>query len=182
MTTNGDRLRLRALRAEDEAEATAAHAEFAAEGFRFLLDRDRAEAFTDYLALLERQRRGTDDHPARVRSTFLVAELGGDLVGRVSIRHELNEHLRREGGHVGYAVRPAHRRRGVATAILEQALDLVAADGVSEALVTCDHDNVGSRTIIERCGGRYVGRTVSTAGVEVLHFRVPTGRTEGGTP
>jgi predicted acetyltransferase len=171
-----DRPTLRALRLDDEREATAAHAELTAEGFTFLLDRDRAGTFGDYLALLERMRRGTDDHPTRVRSTFLVAELDGDLVGRVSIRHELNEFLRREGGHIGFAVRPAHRRRGIATALLEQALHLVAADGVDEALVTCDHDNVGSRTVIERCGGRYVGEAINDRGVTVLHHLVRTGR------
>jgi predicted acetyltransferase len=168
--------RLRPLRLEDERAAEAAQVELAAEGFVFLLDRDRAGSFADYLELLERQHRGADDHPDRVRSTLLVAELDGEVVGRVSIRHELTDRLRREGGHIGFGVRPGHRGRGVATRILEEALHLVAADGVDEALVTCDHDNVGSRTVIERCGGRHVGQAVLGRGVPVLHFLVPTGR------
>jgi predicted acetyltransferase len=49
----------------------------------------------------------------RVPSTFLVAEVGGALVARTSIRHELNEHLAALGGHIGYGVRPGHRRRGL---------------------------------------------------------------------
>ena len=58
-----------------------------------------------------------------------------------------------EGGHIGYAVRPAHRRRGYATEILRQSLIVARAVGVDGVLVTCDDDNVGSAAVIERCGG-----------------------------
>jgi predicted acetyltransferase len=72
------------------------------------------------------------------------------LVGRVSIRYELNEWF---GGHIGYAVRPGLRRRGYATEILRQALIGCRAEGVDEVLVTCDEDNLATAAIIERLGG-----------------------------
>ena len=75
------------------------------------------------------------------------------VVGRSSIRFELNDFLRVEGGHIGYAVRPAHRRRGYATEILRQSLIVARAGGVDRALVTCDDDNVGSAAVIEANGG-----------------------------
>src|SRR5581483_11425562 len=34
----------------------------------------------------------------------------GEFVGRVDIRHVLNEHLLREGGHIGYDIRPSKRK------------------------------------------------------------------------
>jgi predicted acetyltransferase len=49
----------------------------------------------------------------RVPGTFLVAAVGGTIVGRISIRHELNDFLAHEGGHIGYGVLPRYRRRGV---------------------------------------------------------------------
>jgi predicted acetyltransferase len=148
-------LRLRPLRLGDEAAARAAHAELAADGFSFLLDFDPGAPWAEHLALHERLRRG-DDLPAnRVRAAFLVAEAGGELVGRASVRFTLNDYLKQTGGHVGYGVRPAFRRRGHAGTILRQALVLLRADGVDRVLVTCDEGNVGSARVIEGAGGIY---------------------------
>lgn len=89
----------------------------------------------------------------RAPATFLVAEAEGQVVGRVSIRHELNAYLADVGGHIGYGVRPGFRRRGYATSILRQSLAVAASLGLARVLVTCDDDNVGSARVIESCGG-----------------------------
>ncbi|MFC4615693.1 GNAT family N-acetyltransferase [Cellulomonas algicola] len=143
---------LRPLTAADEAEAWAAHDELAREGFEFLLD-GRRDDWSRYLAHLADERAGVHLLPGRVPATFLVADVGGVLVGRVSVRHALNEALALVGGHIGYAVRPAHRRRGYATQMLRQSLVVARSVGVERALVTCDDDNVASARTIERCGG-----------------------------
>lgn len=164
---------LRPLRPEDESETVAAEQQLAADGFNFLVGRDPETSFSDYLELLERHRAGLAFPVGRVRATFLVAEVDETIVGRVSIRHELNERLEREGGHVGFGVLPAHRRRGYATQILRRSLDILAAEGLAVALVTCNDDNVASAATIERCGGKLVGR-VQFHGVLVRHYHVPT--------
>jgi predicted acetyltransferase len=107
-----------------------------------------------YLAKLERYRRGINLPPDRVPATFLVALSGNQLVGRLSIRHELNDFLTNYGGHIGYGIRPSHRRRGYASEILSQALIIARAEGIDRVLLTCDEDNIASATIIERHGGR----------------------------
>jgi predicted acetyltransferase len=146
-------LRLRPLRIGDEHEAHAAHAELEADDFTFLLHVEDHDSWADYVAELARYRRGEGLPSGLVPATFLVAVVDGALVGRVSIRHELNEFLTNFAGHIGYGVRPLHRRRGYATEILRQALVVARAQGVDEVLVTCDEGNEASRAVIERIGG-----------------------------
>ena len=78
---------------------------------------------------------------------------GGEFLGRIALRHRLNDTLLASGGHIGYDVRPSARRRGHATAMLRGVLAEAAALGIERALLTCDDDNVASRRVIEACGG-----------------------------
>ncbi len=149
------RLRLRPPRTDDEAVCRAAHEALAAEDFEFLLAFDPSEPWSRHVARVEYHRCGQDLPEGFVPSTFLLAEVDGEMVGRTSIRHTLdNEFLRTAGGHVGYAVLREHRRRGHATEILRQSVVLARAVGIDRVLVTCDEDNVGSAAVIERCGGQ----------------------------
>ena len=147
------RLSLRPLRPGDETDARAAHAELAGEGFDFLLHLQAGEPWARYVRRLDDIRRGGDVSAGLVPATFLVAEVDGTLVGRVSIRHDLNDHLANFGGHIGYGVRPAYRRRGYAGVMLRQALVVARSAGVSRVLLTCDDGNEASASIIERAGG-----------------------------
>jgi predicted acetyltransferase len=92
-------------------------------------------------------------------------------LGRIALRHRLNEWLLEVGGHIGYDVAPAHRRRGHATAMLRAFLPWVRREhGLEQVLVTCDTDNVPSRRVIEACGGVLEDQR----GVK-LRYWVPTG-------
>ncbi len=135
----------------DERDCLAAHDEF--DTFPFLLLWNPALTWSRYLELLEGLRTGAHIPEGLVRSDLLLAEVEGELAGRVSIRFELNDALAQKGGHVGYGVRPAFRRRGIATEILRQSLERLRSHGVTSVLVVCDDDNVASATVIERCGG-----------------------------
>jgi predicted acetyltransferase len=107
-----------------------------------------------YLARLADVRAGHDLRDDEVPETFLFAFAGARLVGRVAIRHHLTPALLQAGGHIGYAVLPAFRRRGYATEMLRLALG-VARDGLglTRVLLTCDDDNAASIRVIEKNGG-----------------------------
>lgn len=120
--------------------------------------------WTDFLDSVHRQHEGADLPSGWLPADFLLAEIDSDdndsidngdpvIVGRVSIRYGLTENLLNYDGHIGYAVAPEFRRRGHATEILRQTLDLLADRGIDRALVTCDDDNVGSIGVIEANGG-----------------------------
>lgn len=149
-------LRLRPPQEDDEAAFAAAHAAMAATGedFTFGLGYQPGMPWAAYRTALADHRRGRNLPPRFVPGTFLVADVAGQIVGRSSIRFELNDFLFREGGHIGYCVLPGHRRRGYATEILRQSLIIARAEGVGRVLVTCDEDNAGSRAVIESCGGQ----------------------------
>ena len=147
-------LRLRPPRLGDEAAFRAAHQVMAAEGFIFGLGLEPATRWDTYLKALHDHRCGLNLAEGRVPATFLVADVAGVIVGRASIRHELNDRLKQEGGHIGYAVLPPYRRRGYATEMLRQSLVIARASGVDRVLLTCDDDNTGSIAVIEGCGGQ----------------------------
>ena len=146
-------LLLRPLSPADEPVARRAHTELAKDDFELLLDLRAGEPWANYLERLESVRWGENVPVDRVPAAFLVAEVNGNLVGRVSVRYELNAHLARIGGHIGYGIRPGSRRRGYATEVLRQSLELLRQRGLDRVLVTCDDANAGSATVIERCGG-----------------------------
>ena len=109
---------LRPLSISDEKQARQTHWELTQDAFDFLLDLKRGESWPAYLGRLENLRLGVDVPQGWVPATFLVAELAGQVVGRVSIRHHLNAYLSEVAGHIGIGVRPDFRRLGYATAIL----------------------------------------------------------------
>lgn len=150
-TTGRPQMLLRPLAVSDETQARQAQEEFAKDDFDFLFLQD-GEAWPVYLERVESLRRGVDRPQDRVAATFLIAEAQGRMIGRVSIRHDLNDPLRQFGGHIGYGVRPAFRRRGYATEILRQSLSIASALGLQRVLLTCRTDNVGSAKVIESCG------------------------------
>lgn len=78
---------------------------------------------------------------------------GDEYLGRVAVRHRLNDHLRELGGHIGYDIRRSARRRGHATAMLRDVLPEAFALGIDAALITCDTDNEASRRVITNNGG-----------------------------
>lgn len=147
-------LTLRPLELADEAAFRRAFASFATSDPRwpFAARFDPDEPFAAFVARTRAWTRG-EQLDGSVPVTYLVGVVGDDVVGRVSIRHRLNESLRRVGGHIGYDVVREHRRRGYASEMLGQAIPIARALGIEEILLTCDDDNVASQRTIAHHGG-----------------------------
>jgi predicted acetyltransferase len=74
-------------------------------------------------------------------------------VGLARLRHQLNQNLRRIGGHISYYIHPGYRQQGLGTRLLAMTLGEAAAIGLSKVLITCDDDNQGSIGVIENNRG-----------------------------
>jgi predicted acetyltransferase len=91
-----------------------------------------------------------------VRTDSLWLLENSRIVGDVRLRHTLNENLSRNGGHIGYCVRPRERNRGLATSILGFALSQARSLGLDKVLLTCDSQNTPSIRVIEKNGGIFM--------------------------
>ncbi|MDT0342748.1 GNAT family N-acetyltransferase [Streptomyces litchfieldiae] len=130
-------------------------------------------AFAEYVERNLADARPETPRPvAMVPSTVLWYVTGDTFLGRLSIRHRLTPRLLDWGGIIGYDVRPSARRRGHATAMLRASLPVAHDLGHDPVLVTCDHDNVASRKVIEACGGVFEDQRA-----EKLRYWIPTSGT-----
>lgn len=167
-------LEIRPFTPTDAIEAVAARTELDSDDFDFLLGYSPRRGFDSYLEQLQAHEEGLGLPPGWVRSALWGAFVDGELVGRTCIRYELNESLAQVGGHIGYAVRPAHRKRGYATEILRLSLAQLAQRNISSALVTCRDDNVASARTIEANAGK-LENTVDASDGPTKRYWVPTG-------
>ncbi len=117
---------------------------------------DIALAESDFEAFvrgLRERAEGKNLYPGYVPETIFWLVEGKEYIGRISIRHRLNERLLAIGGHIGYDIRPSMRRKGYGKKILELGLMKAKELGIHNVLLTCDVTNIPSRKIIETNGG-----------------------------
>lgn len=101
---------------------------------------------------------------AEFPDTFLVAELGGRLIGYVMCRIEYGfSHLRRLGlarkGHVvSIAVREEHRGRGVGTLLMRTCQEAMARKTATESYLEVRVSNVEAIALYQGLGYRVSGR------------------------
>ncbi|MFA6533717.1 MAG: GNAT family acetyltransferase, partial [Patescibacteria group bacterium] len=70
------------------------------------------ENFAGYLTEMESRSQGINVPADRVPATKFWLVEDDRFIGRLDIRHELNDNLLKIGGHIGYFIRPSERRRG----------------------------------------------------------------------
>lgn len=147
-------LELRQLNLQDEEAFKKGFAEWAKEDPTWIsfIWQD-GMTFEKMLQLLEDETKGINLAPGRVAHTMLYGFVNGEIVGRVSVRHELNDFLFQRGGNVGYSVAPRFRKKGYATEMLRQGLLYCKKIGLTEVLITCENENVHSYKVIEKNGG-----------------------------
>ncbi len=85
--------------------------------------------------------------------TWLVKD--GEYLGTCDIRHRLNWHLEKWGGHIHFMIRPSKRGRGFGKKILMKAMPIANYLGIEKALLTIDPDNAAAIRIAEATGAKF---------------------------
>ena len=106
---------------------------------------------------------------------LFVNEADGTIIGMINIRHELNDSLRRLGGHIGYCIRPSYRGHGYAKTMLGEALNFCRDTlHIPWVMLSCHADNPASEHTIRGCGGVLERTSIDPEnGKEVLIFTIP---------
>ena len=96
------------------------------------------------------------------QTTYWYMNTDKNLIGLCSLRHRLTTSLKDLGGHIGYIIRPAERKKGHGTRLLALVLEKARDLGIPSVLLTTDVENTASRKIIERNGGILAEEALST--------------------
>lgn len=123
--------------------------------------RKRAETYEEQRALWDEDKTDIPFSKGFVPSTlWFLTDSHGRILGAIHLRHELNERLTLNGGHIGYGVRPSERNKGYGTRMLQLLLDHIKTLGYKELMLTCDDWNKASAATMEKCGAVLIDKPV----------------------
>ena len=105
-----------------------------------------------------------------VTDTFFALDEKDSIVGIIDFRHELNGFLI-DFGNTGYSVRPSERRKGYATEMLHQLLDVARNSGLNSLQLSVEKSNEPSVKTIVKNGGVYE-RSFEFQGEEADVYRI----------
>jgi predicted acetyltransferase len=118
----------------------------------------------------------TAPEPAIPQSVWW-ATVGAEVVGRIGLRHRLDDKTSEFGGHIDYESRPSRRRQGIATEMLRKLLATERARDIGRLLVTCSPENIASRRTIEANHGVLAATVFSAeAQRDTCHYWIAVNR------
>lgn len=87
-----------------------------------------------------------------ISETYILVD-NNKVLGMLNIRYTLTNKKAEIYGHIGYGIRPSERKKGMATYMLKEALIKCKQSGITEVILGCYEDNIGSSKTITNNGG-----------------------------
>lgn len=141
--------------------------EFQAEGrYSFLNIREVEENFEEFLEKITTGKKSLHKPYAEwvepVPETVLWLVKDKEFIGTLNVRHRLNWHLEKWGGHLNFIIRPSMRKKGFGKKLIQKSIPYLNYLGIERALVTVDPEDKASIKLIEFCGGQLQDTTQAT--------------------
>ncbi len=152
---------------EHKATYLAAMKEFHAEGrYKFLNMDELTVNFDDFIAKLNDGKRHLHkpyaDWVEQVPESVFWLVKDNEFIGTFNVRHRLNWHLEKWGGHINFVIRPSMRGKGFGKKILQKGMPYACYLGIEKALLTIKPENIPAIKIVEHCGGVFEDQTEAT--------------------
>lgn len=117
---------------------------------------DNTESYEEWLSSVT-----LNTNPKTVNENWVVADTffairknDEKIIGIIDLRHTLNEFLK-DLGNCGYSVRPSERKKGYATEMLDQLLQVAREAEMKELHISVEKGNTASIKVIQKNGGVY---------------------------
>lgn len=155
-------------KALDYREEHFAHGEMIINGSELL---DKTDSYEEWLkSVTDNTAQETVNPDWVVTDTFFAVDEEEKIVGIIDLRHTLNDFLK-DFGNSGYSVRPSERRKGYATEMLRQVLQVAKQAGLTEVHLSVERSNEPSVKTIVKNGGKYE-RSFEFEGEEADIYRI----------
>lgn len=89
-----------------------------------------------------------------VPETVLWLMKDNTFIGTLNIRHRLNWHLEKWGGHLNFVIRPSMRDKGFGKKMLQKAVPYITFLGIERALLTVDPADAAANKIVQFVGAK----------------------------
>lgn len=123
------------------------------ERYPFTLDLEH-ENFEELIELLDEYEQGRSLPDKAVANSTLWLVEDEEVVGVTNIRHYLNVHIEKCGGHIGLSIRPSRRGQGLGTKLMRMSVELLKSKGVRTTHIHCYKSNASSARAIIKVGGK----------------------------